>query len=438
MNISLIKNRKLLFLTNTNQIKSKFAKYKNLPLKGSYDRDKNWYYPLSKIFKNVIRYDYQKRIISSGFIETQKEIINLVKLKKPDYVLVPMSMYEIDWRTFQKIRELGAKVVLNFSDDAVRFEDYGKWWFGYFDYCLTEDKDAQIKYEKLGAKSLHVICGASKNIYKKIRIDKEYQVSFVGAKISDRENYINEIKDKGINVKTFGNGWNSYISNDQMIQVYNSSKINLNFTGCYNNAKIKQIKARIFEITMCGGFLLTEYAEGLEKYFEIGKEIDCFRTKEEAVEKILYYLRNDDIRNKIAAAGWKRAQNDHSWEKRLYEIFNKIELNIRAEQSSFLNTSSENINFSKQIKRSVSSFHYNWAMARLLEGQISFFKEEIKLSLSYNHIKKKALGMFVLSHLSMLLKPKEIISLYNYVISFYRFLKRVAKLPYKLIKFKFK
>ena len=95
--------------------------------------------------------------------------------------------------------------------------------------------------------------------------------------------------------------------------------------------EVKQIKGRVFEVPMSGGFLLTEYCEGLEDYFKIGEEIDCFNSKEEALEKINYYLRADDKREKIAAAGCKAAHMKHTWERRFSDIFRTIEREFKDE-----------------------------------------------------------------------------------------------------------
>ena len=345
-----------------------------------------------------------------------------------------MSMYEIRRETIDKIRQQSSNVILFFFDDASRFEYYGRWWIGYFDYVLTEDLNARKKYEELGVNAIHVISGSNKEIYKKIKTEKLYSVTFVGRKFSNREDYINEILCNDIQIKVFGEGWNNFISKKEMIKVFNSSKINLNFTSTYSNLDIKQIKARIFEITMCGGFLLTEYVEDLEKYFEIGKEIDCFHTKEEAVEKIKYYLKNDDIRKKIAANGWERAQNDHSWGKRFFEIFKKIEQK-NIEELSF--TSKRNTIYTKiprAIKNLPSAYHYNWAVARLLEGQWNLFKEEIHLSISYNNCNKSALILFLVSYIFFYTTPQIIIFIHKFMLRIINFLIKISKLPYKFIK----
>ena len=88
--------------------------------------------------------------------------------------------------------------------------------------------------------------------------------------------------------------------------------------------KTYQIKGRVFEITGSGGFLLTEYADYLEKYFEINKEIVVFKNQSELLEKIKYYTQNDDLRKKIALNGQKRVLKEHKYQDRLEYIFRKI------------------------------------------------------------------------------------------------------------------
>jgi spore maturation protein CgeB len=110
-----------------------------------------------------------------------------------------------------------------------------------------------------------------------------------------------------------------------MRDVFEQSKINLNFSGSYRG-KRKQIKGRIFDVTASGGFMLCEYVEGIEKLFEIGKEIACFDTYDELVDKIRYYLLHDSERRRIAEAGYRRTISDHTAERRLHEIFKEVGL----------------------------------------------------------------------------------------------------------------
>ncbi|OGU34515.1 MAG: hypothetical protein A2068_09945 [Ignavibacteria bacterium GWB2_35_6b] len=110
-----------------------------------------------------------------------------------------------------------------------------------------------------------------------------------------------------------------------MINIFNKSKINLNFEKMYDNSGTMQLKARIFEICLSGVFLLTEYTHGIENYYKIGKEIDCFSSVDEAINKIHYYLHNETERMKIAKAGHEKTFSYCTFEKEMMSFFTNVE-----------------------------------------------------------------------------------------------------------------
>jgi spore maturation protein CgeB len=67
---------------------------------------------------------------------------------------------------------------------------------------------------------------------------------------------------------------------------------------------------RCFQIPAMRTFLLSEYTEDLASLYEEGKEIEFFRSKQEMLDKIQYYLTHEDERNRIALNGYKRVQKD--------------------------------------------------------------------------------------------------------------------------------
>ena len=107
----------------------------------------------------------------------------------------------------------------------------------------------------------------------------------------------------------------------EMPKVFRYSKINLNFT-------IPNIKSglplRIFDILGAGGFLLTNYQAELPDYFEIGKDLACFESEAELVEKCNYYLTHEEERQQIAKNGYEKVKNCCSYRKRLKFILEKI------------------------------------------------------------------------------------------------------------------
>ena len=69
-----------------------------------------------------------------------------------------------------------------------------------------------------------------------------------------------------------------------------------------------------------GGFLLTEWAEGLERYYTPGREIEVFHSLAELAEKIDYYLVRPAERDAIAQAGYERTCREHTYNQRLAEV----------------------------------------------------------------------------------------------------------------------
>ena len=105
--------------------------------------------------------------------------------------------------------------------------------------------------------------------------------------------------------------------------MYNLQEIKINLKNFFRENQ-KQIKGRFFEITGCGGFLLTEYAPFLEEYFDIDKDIVVFKNYDDLQYKIKYYLNNEALRNKIAKNAQKKVLSIHTYHKRYDDIFQKI------------------------------------------------------------------------------------------------------------------
>jgi hypothetical protein len=84
---------------------------------------------------------------------------------------------------------------------------------------------------------------------------------------------------------------------------------------------------RCFEITAMGALLLAEDHEGLHECWEVGREIQTWKTLDECNEKIDYYLTHEEERESMARSGRDRTLRDHVGERRaeeLLKIANKI------------------------------------------------------------------------------------------------------------------
>jgi hypothetical protein len=86
---------------------------------------------------------------------------------------------------------------------------------------------------------------------------------------------------------------------------------------------------RLFEATGVGTCLVTEWKPNLHEHFDPDREVISFRSDEECVEKLRYYLANDAERRAIAEAGHRRTMRDHVYEVRMGELKAAWEKHLR-------------------------------------------------------------------------------------------------------------
>jgi len=146
-----------------------------------------------------------------------------------------------------------------------------------------------------------------------------YPLSFLGSMKLDRAAIINQLQTYELQVETFGGGWPNAKWVDNPNDIYRSSQINLGIGSATIN--LATIKGRDFECPGVGGCYLTSYNWELASWWEIGKEILCYRNIEEAVEIISYYRRRPEECLRIGQAAFRRAAREHTWERRFRKLF---------------------------------------------------------------------------------------------------------------------
>jgi spore maturation protein CgeB len=74
--------------------------------------------------------------------------------------------------------------------------------------------------------------------------------------------------------------------------------------------------------------MLHERSDEVLEFFQEGKEIECFATVKELKEKIDFYLKNEELRIRIAEAGYRRCvQSGYLYAdraKRLLEVYHQL------------------------------------------------------------------------------------------------------------------
>ncbi|MCF8054658.1 MAG: glycosyltransferase [Deltaproteobacteria bacterium] len=261
-----------------------------------------------------------------GLRDAQKKLLKIVKENKINILFYAGKSQEFLFPV-SFFRELQKKIFTSMMlTDADHFFDSRDIYYAQaMDLVICLDQPSRYRFKNYGidAISFYSLFNAQKYV-KTNDTRRDIPVSFVGlvGLKMFRKTYIDYIVSNGIAVDVYGNNSpNGFISKEKMVEVFNRTKINLNFTGMSTMTTIgkelniqklrRQMKGRIAEIALCGGFVLSDYASGMEEVFEIDKEIVVFSSKEEMLEKIKYYIDHDDEREEIAARGYERAQKDY-------------------------------------------------------------------------------------------------------------------------------
>lgn len=111
------------------------------------------------------------------------------------------------------------------------------------------------------------------------------------------------------------------LSEEKLKEIYRRTKIGFNM----HLVDYKwPSNSRMYELPCNGVMEICDNEKWLSHIYKIWKEIVAYNDIKNAIQKIEYYLQNDDKRIEIAKAGYKRARNNYSIEKSFLSIFNLI------------------------------------------------------------------------------------------------------------------
>lgn len=107
----------------------------------------------------------------------------------------------------------------------------------------------------------------------------------------------------------------------ELASVYASSAINLNLTNSHLRTAVNQ---RVFDVPAAGGFLLTDWRAELEELFEIDREVVCFKSLDELVDKARYYRDREQERARITQRARARVLACHTWKHRAERLLQAL------------------------------------------------------------------------------------------------------------------
>ncbi|MDG7037487.1 MAG: glycosyltransferase [Nitrososphaerota archaeon] len=249
-------------------------------------------------------------------------IFHEVKTLEPDLIIVFKGEL-IDTDIIRALSQ-GYKVALYYPD-GLNYKVILRDRLQYFNtvFVAGNIKDG---YYKLGARKVVTIPYAcDPQIHRMHRVDKEYNVSFIGTFDLDRYKLLKKIN----NVDVFGDHWmikagrhHPSVYGEDFIRTINETKINLNLHK-NSDSKVDGVNMRTFEVTGAGGFLLSSYIPSIFEYFK-KDEVDVFETAKEAQEKIDYYLGNGWLLEEMANRAQLHCYRDHTYINRAKQILDAL------------------------------------------------------------------------------------------------------------------
>lgn len=283
----------------------------------------NFYHTLLNMDYSLIYFDYDRIMEKYGDEKMCQMLREAVYYYHPD-ILFYFHFYDwIDHNILKEISdELPTKTIIWQSDDHFQYEETRPVW-ELFNLVVTTDRKG---YEKRKGEGFNNVLlsqyGCNHFLYKNLNLPRIYDVSFVGRCYGDRWEFIDTLRRNDIDITTFGQGWKNSdrVSQAELIRIYNQSKISLDISVASRGDRI-QIKGRDFEAPGCGSLLLTQDTKEITEYFIPGEEVITYQDANDAAEKIKYYLANKDVRERIAQKGYERTLTEHTYQKRLLDIF---------------------------------------------------------------------------------------------------------------------
>ena len=204
------------------------------------------------------------------------------------------------------------------------------------DIMYLTNRGEIARYRDLGVNARFITGGCDPGEHHLIDSpDPLYQsdVAFIGKPNTPERVEFMQALTKQFDLKLWGSGWQKYglraVATDvytaEYRQICAGSKVILGWN--VDPTVELYFSNRTWYTLGCGGFLLTAYSPGLEEIFGRGKELDWFESIEECCDKISYYLQHDEERRKIAAAGYRLAHGQYSYDA----MVNRIAAEVRQE-----------------------------------------------------------------------------------------------------------
>ena len=254
------------------------------------------------------------------------KIVRDVQWYKPDAIILNSGGLYLEDKTFDYLKKNGIiSVGLSLSDPDV-FPYNGKIYADKFDLFYTNSKYSYLEnydHSKVNIRMMPFAASVDHHYYMP-DVKRKYDLVVVAHAREDRISVIKKLESI-CKVGTYGSGWEhslGIVNGKKHVKAINSGKMYLSFTRTV--AGFDNVKVGLFEAMACNQVVITSYMEELQDFFEIGKEILCYKTEEELYDLVKYYLQHEDELENIRRHGYARFLKNHTYQKRWDEVIREL------------------------------------------------------------------------------------------------------------------
>ena len=225
-------------------------------------------------------------------------------------------------------RNFGVKACLWYPDDPRFFNSLAGHIARHYDAVYTYSNKAIEPYKSIGVDKvsrLPFACDPEIHRAPEVERERNGRAVFVGTFSYKRYRFIRKLLKNGLPVDIVGPYWNRFIGKNvisngvfgkDMVDLFQRYSVSINL---HQNLDYGP-NMRTFEVTGSAGFLLTDNAEDIGKFFAAGKEIVLYENTNDAIDKIEKTLKGEMDIDVMSRNAYKRCHSDHTYDERIRRL----------------------------------------------------------------------------------------------------------------------
>lgn len=222
------------------------------------------------------------------------------------------------------------------TDRGFKFNYYDGANLSEYDSFFTNSKGVISDLTEMGAKNTYPLYYAVDPVlFTPVKIKKDIDVSFFGYGSEFREEWMKKMitnpsrKMQGVNFSLGGGNFGIDLGRAKLVgdlsysefrEFCCRSKITLNITRWSHTNVYASSTTRLFELAAFGSCIVSQPYNGIEEWFEPGKEIFVVKSEEEAIESYKRLLSHNKEREIMGKQARERVLKEHTYQHRARQL----------------------------------------------------------------------------------------------------------------------